>query len=159
MKTIYLDVFDHALIPDRAKEFFPQSEDGIAYIQIYNRFTPEVEFCQEIYADSHPWKNYMGQHHMIEVISRKQAANIIRSVRGWNRVAKARTKLAKQHKEEARIQLWKWIDSLPDKILGYQRLSSVVIDHYGTDIVDLEWLAGKSLQEIEVIIQEIQEGE
>lgn len=158
MKIIYLDVFDHNLIPDVAKEFFPPAIDGIAYLQIFDR-TSKVAFGKEIYPDDHPWKHYQGKNYFIDDIGRKEAANIIRSVRSWNRVAKINMKTTNAKKEEAQINLWKWIDSLPDKILGYQRLSSVVIDHYGNDIVDLEWLAGKSLPEIEDVIREIQQGE
>ena len=110
MKKYRLIVNDHDLIPDIAKEYFLKGIDGYSYLLV-DRESP-VEFWKYCYGDSHTWKEYAAHDHFIARIGRREAANILRSVRSWNREFKRRQQIKNAAEEAKRVQFCR----LPSRI-------------------------------------------
>lgn len=153
MKKYRLIVNDHDLIPDIAKEYFLKGIDGYSYLLV-DRESP-VEFWKYCYGDSHPWKEYAAHDHFIARIGRREAANILRSVRSWNREFKRRQQIKNAAEEAKRVQFCNWLESLPGEIAGFKREGCALMDSYGNEMFDLHAFYPGSIEQIEYKIEEL----
>lgn len=153
MKKYRLIVNDHDLIPDIAKEYFLKGIDGYSYLLV-DRESP-VEFWKYCYGDSHPWKEYAAHDHFIARIGRREAANILKSVRSWNCEFKRRQKIKNAADEAKRVQFVNWLESLPEKIFGYTRKGFLLVDYHGNEVFDLHAFYPGSVESIESRIEEL----
>lgn len=154
MKKHILSVSDHGLIPKIAIEYFVSSVDGYSYMIVLDRKSP-IEFRKFFYGDSHPWKDYKSHESFVGTIGRLEAANILRSVRNWNREFKRRQQIKNAAEEAKRVQFCNWLESLPEKIFGYTRKGFLLVDYHGNEVFDLHAFYPGSVESIESRIEEL----
>lgn len=142
-------------VPKEVVDLFPHQVDG--HLIIDPTDNPDmVEICVYRYADDNPYKERKDTCYALEQVPLSTAQNLFDAVKLWNTKAE---KLIRQ-KQQERLALdeliFSWANSLPEKISGFHRVGTELIDNYENHIADLycTQLRFKTLEELEVLLLE-----